>query len=109
MARTNSPIPQVVCRGTAVIAAPCATALIHTLAARSLDLDTDPFAHTFFEWATRDSIAVIIAVSFPFALHQAWKARRPLRQALVLGRPGLDRTLVCVQVVFVVVSIMAAF
>ena len=95
--------------GPAAIAAPCATALIHTLAARSLDLDSDPFAHTFFEWATRDSIAVIVAVSFPFALHQAWKARRPLQQALVLGRSGIDRALVCVQVVFVVVSIMAAF
>ena len=89
----------------AAIAAPCATALIHTLAARSLDLDSAPFARTFLEWATRDSIAVIVAVAFPFALHQAWKERHEFARM----RPGADRALACVQVAFVAVSIAAAF
>ena len=89
----------------AAIAAPCATALIHTLAARSLDLDSAPFARTFLEWATRDSIAVIVAVAFPFALHQAWKERHEFARM----RPGADRALACLQVAFVAVSIAAAF
>jgi diguanylate cyclase (GGDEF)-like protein/PAS domain S-box-containing protein len=95
--------------GPAAIAAPCATALIHTLSARSLHLDSDPFAPTFFEWATRDSVAVIVGASFPFALYQSMKEGRPWRRLTVVRHPGVDRALACVQIIFLVVSIMAAF
>ena len=95
--------------GPAAIAAPCATALIHTLAARSLHLDSDPFAPTFFAWATRDSVAIIVAAAFPFALHQTLKDGRPLRRVTALRHPGVDRALAGVQVIFLVASVMAAF
>jgi diguanylate cyclase (GGDEF)-like protein/PAS domain S-box-containing protein len=95
--------------GPAAIAAPCATALIHTLAVRSLHLDSDPFASTLFAWASRDSVAIIVAASFPFALHQMLKDGRPLRRLAVLRHPGLDRMLACVQIAFLVASVTAAY
>ncbi|MEO5839612.1 MAG: EAL domain-containing protein [Acidimicrobiales bacterium] len=95
--------------GPAAIAAPCATAVIHTLAARSLHLDFDPFAPTFFAWATRDSVAIIVAAAFPFALHQTLQDGRPLRRLTVLRHPATDRALACVQIIFLVASVIAAF
>ena len=93
----------------ATIAAPCAAALIHTLAARSLGLDSASFTRSFFEWTTRDAVAVIVAASFPFALHQTWKERRPLGRVFVLRRPSADHALACVQIAFLLASVVTAF
>ncbi|MEO8692858.1 MAG: EAL domain-containing protein [Acidimicrobiales bacterium] len=95
--------------GPVAIAAPCATALVHTFAARFLYLDVDPFARSAFAWATRDSVAIIAVAAFPFALHQTLQDGRPLRHVTVLRHPGVDRALACVQIIFLMASILAAF
>jgi diguanylate cyclase (GGDEF)-like protein/PAS domain S-box-containing protein len=62
-----------------------------------------------FTWASRDAVAVICAASLPFALHGAWRDRRPLRRAVISVNPHLDRSIAVVQLALAATSVAAAF
>ena len=60
-------------------------------------------------WTTRDMVAVLVAVSLPFAVIGAIRDRRPLRRTTVLAGPNADRVLLAAQLSLVALSIAAAF
>jgi diguanylate cyclase (GGDEF)-like protein/PAS domain S-box-containing protein len=60
-------------------------------------------------WTTRDMVAVLVAVSLPFAVAGAWQDRRPLRRVTVLRSDNADRALLGLQLLLVAAGVGIGF
>jgi len=91
-------------------AAPVVTGFGAALAVQAAHpMPFDDYCRYALAWTTRDMVAVLVAVSLPFAIVGALRDRRPLRRVVVLRQANADRALLAGQVALVAASVALVF